>query len=138
MQWPDDAAFEADLRSALALNADERALLGSLALATSWQRAATPWGKRMGWLSLTLVLAAAAAWVLVGPLVATLLEPIARLGVGAMLLRFALTVAWAAGESVLTLAANPALSLSLPILAVIGLALLAWPRWAPKPIPTYV
>ena len=99
---------------------------------------ASPWGKRVGWLSLTLVLAATAAWVLVGPLVATLLAPIARLGVGAMLLRFALTVAWAAGESVLTLAANPALSLSLPILAVIGLALLAWPRWAPKPIPSYL
>jgi hypothetical protein len=138
MQWPDDGAFEADLRSALALDADELALMGSLALSTAWQRAATPWGKRVGWLSLTLVLAAAAAWVLVGPLVATLLEPIARLGVGAMLLRFALTVAWAATDSVLTLAANPALSLSLPILAVIGLALLAWPRWAPKPIPSYL
>jgi hypothetical protein len=138
MQWPDDAAFDADLRSALALDPDETALMASLALSTSWQRAATPWGKRVGWLGLTLVLAAAAAWVLVGPLVATLLEPIARLGIGAMLLRFALTVAWAAGESVLALAANPNLSLLLPILAVIGLALLAWPRWAPKPTPSYL
>jgi hypothetical protein len=131
MHWPDDAAFDADLRSALTLDADESAYLATLNLSTAWQTASAPpadWPKRLTWLSLAFVAATMGTWLVAVPLLTPLLDLLAQLGAGAILLRLLLSVLWTAGESLLVLASHPSLGFAIPALAVIGLLLLAWPR----------
>ena len=130
MHWPDDAAFDADLRSALTLDANERAYLATLNVSTAWQTASAPaeWPKRLTWLSLAFVAATVGTWLVAVPLLAPLLDLLAQLGAGTIVLRLLLSVLWTAGESLLALATHPSIGFAIPALAVIGLLLLAWPR----------
>jgi hypothetical protein len=52
----------------------------------------------------------------------------AQVGVGTVLLHSALGLAFSLGVALLDLIRNPALGLSQPLLALLALALLIWPR----------
>jgi hypothetical protein len=128
MHWRDEGAFEADLRTALALTTDEHAYLAGLDLAAAWRTAPADLARRVTWLSATFIAAVSGTWLLTLPLLGSFLELPNRFGASIVLLRLLLNVLWTGVETLLVLAASPALGLALPILALLGLAVLAWPR----------
>jgi hypothetical protein len=52
----------------------------------------------------------------------------AQVGLGTVLLSAALSLVFSVGQVLLDLTRNPALGLTQPVLALIALALLVWPR----------
>src|SRR5688572_22471054 len=133
MHSADDSPFENDLRAALALDDDERAYLTQLDLSAAWRPAPERvWTTRLAWLSLAVIVAAGAAWLFTAPraapLAAQVVQLVSQFSASTVLVRLLLHSLWAAGESLLTLSSTPSLSFSMPLLALLGLALLAWPR----------
>jgi hypothetical protein len=120
-------ARDAGLRAALALDADELAYLSTLDLAAPWRAepAATPaWGGVV----LAGVAVAYLTWLAAAPLFGPLVLTVAEVGLGVAPLPFALGLLFDLGQTLLELARNPALGLSQPLLALLALALLVWPR----------
>jgi Putative zinc-finger len=119
-------ASATDLHAALSLDADEHAFLATLDLPATWRArsASVPWS----WLALFSVVAAFAAWTLAGPFIANLVGVAAQAGAGTYLITTALSLLFSFGQAVLSIANSPALSLTQPLLAVLALALLLWPR----------
>jgi hypothetical protein len=125
-------ALEAGLRAALVLDAGEQTYLAGLELAAGWRGrqavAEPPWG----WIALAGAVGGYVAWSAaegtVGPAAATALQ----VGLGTLPLPLALETLFALGQGLLELSRHPALGLSQPLLALLALALLLWPR---QPIP---
>lgn len=127
MVGPDEQALdESSLRSALKLSADENDYLTSLDLAGRWRRvaAASAW---WGWVSLAAALAAFGTWWLAAPLAGQLAEAASRTGLNALLLRTLLLLGLNLGQTLFALATSPASTYALGVLALLAVALLAWP-----------
>jgi hypothetical protein len=128
MVGPDEQALdESSLRSALKLSADENEYLTSLDLAGRWRQqpaAASAW---WGWVSLAAALAAFGAWWLAAPLAGQLAEAASRTGLNALLLRTLLMLGLSLGQNLFALATSPASTYALGVLALLAVALLAWP-----------
>lgn len=119
----------ARLHVALDLDQDERAYLASLDLATTWRTGAanasdSPWG----WVALFGVITAFIAWTVALQPFGELLATANQVGLTTVLVSNALGLVLSAGHSLIDLSTNPALGLSQPLLALIALALLFWPR----------
>ena len=114
------------LGAALALDAAELDCLEGLNLARRW-RAAPPavWWY---WLVFLGALASFAIWSVAGPVTRPVLELVTRTGLGVVLARALIESLVRLGEAVFMLAVSPMLGYSLPLLALLGLILLAWPR----------
>ena len=121
-------ALGAELRSALELDADERAYLTGLQLASSWRTSPATAAMSWGWLALAVVIAGFAAWFVAGPSVGSALALAIRVGLGTVLLNAALGLVFSVGQALLDLVRNPVLGLSQPFLALVALGLLFWPR----------
>ena len=121
-------ALDPELHAALALDDEELAYLSGLKLASSWRispgTAAVSWS----WIALAGVVTGFAAWLLAAPIFGSALAAAAQVGVGTVLLHGALELAFGLGVALLELIRNPALGLSQPLLALLALALLVWPR----------
>ena len=115
------------LGAALALDAGELAYLDGLDLARRWRTAASPslWWY---WLVFLGALASFAIWSVAGPVTRPVLELVTRTGLGVVLARALIESLVRLGEAVFMLAVSPMLGYSLPLLALLGLVLLAWPR----------
>lgn len=115
------------LSAALALDANELAYLECLNLVGPWRAAARPtaWWY---WLVFLGSLASFAIWSMAGPLARPALDLVTRTSLGVVLARGLLETLARLVEAVRVLAASPLLGYSLPLLAVLGLILLAWPR----------
>jgi hypothetical protein len=120
--------FDAELHAGLALDAEELAFASGLNLASSWRTnpgaAAVSWS----WIALAGVVAGFAAWLVAAPVFGSVVGAAAQVGVGTVLLHAALGLAFSLGVALLELIRNPALGLSQPLLALLALALLVWPR----------
>ena len=133
MSNPDEptnwSAFEADLSAALDLDGEERDFLANLDLASTWRASAEPAAdSRWGWLALLGVVGAFAAWSLAAQPVGDVLGMANLVGLGTILLTTAVGWILAAGEALIEVSTSPALGFSLPLLALLGIALLFWPR----------
>jgi hypothetical protein len=120
-------ALDAKLHTALTLDVEEVAYLSSLELPSTWlsrPAVAPSWA----WIALAGVVAAFATWLVAAPMVGSALAVAAQVGLGAVLLNAALEVGFSLGQALLDLIRNPALGLSQPLLALLALALLVWPR----------
>ena len=124
-----EASRRADqaLSAALALDAEELAYLEGLNLARQWRTAPQP-AAWWHWLLFLGTLVSFAAWSVAGPLARPALDLMVRTGLGVVLARGLLETLARLVEAVLVLAASPLLVYSLPLLAILGLILLAWPR----------
>jgi anti-sigma factor RsiW len=120
-------AFGAELHAALELTAEELAYASGLELASSW-RTSRAADSAWGWIALASVIAGFAAWWMVAPLVGSLVAAALQVGAGTVLLNAAFGLALNVGQALLGLTRNPALWLTQPLLALLALALLAWPR----------
>jgi hypothetical protein len=120
-------SFGAELHHALALDATERGYLAELQLAAPWQaRAATD--PAWGWVVVAAVVASFIAWLAAAPLVGSIVGLAAQIGIATVLLNAALVLAFGAGQALFDLIRNPALGWSQPLLALLALLLLVWPR----------
>jgi hypothetical protein len=99
--------------------------LSSLGLPEHWRTVASPawwyWPIFLG------VVASLAIWSLAGPLAASAAQLLIRTGLDIVLLRALLAAVWGFGQALLALAASPLIGYSLPLLTLLGVALLAWP-----------
>jgi anti-sigma factor RsiW len=120
-------ALDAEFHAALALDADELAYVSGLELAETW-RTRPAVGLSWGWIALAGVVAGFAAWSVAAPMFGSAVAAAAQVGVGTVLLNAALVFVFSLGLALLDLVRNPALSLSQPLLALLALALLIWPR----------
>ena len=122
------------LHSALDLDQDERAYLSSLDVAGSWRAASAPAvDPRWGWLALLAVVAAFFTWTVAVQPFSALLDTANQVGLGTVLLSNAGGLLFGAAQTLINLSTNPALSLSQPLLAVLALTLLFWPRITSAP-----
>ena len=123
------------LGAALTLDAAELAYLDTLDLARRWHTVAQPslWWY---WLAFLTTLATCLAWTLAGPVVAGAREVLLRTGLGIILGRGLIVTLSHLSQALLDLADGPLPVYSLPLLALLGLALLAWPwRAGQSPVP---
>lgn len=144
MSSPDEPKLERWLTEALDLGEDERTYLASLNLAAPWKarasvkaRSAGVTGSWWGWLALFSVFAAFVAWTVAAQPVGQALSTANMLGASTLMLNAAIGLLLHTVQAVIDLSTSPALSLSQPSLALLGLALLLWPRlksWS-APIP---
>ena len=118
----------AELHAALVLDAEELAYLSSLELSSTWRTSPTAAARSWGWIALVGVVAGFAAWLVAAPTVGAAVGFAAQVGLGTVLLHTALGLAFSVGQELLDLIRNPALGLSQPLLALLALALLVWPR----------
>jgi hypothetical protein len=121
-------ALDGELHAALALDAEELAYLRGLELASTWRASATASALSWGWIALAAVVAGFAAWWVAAPIFGSAVAVAAQVGLGSVLLHAALELVFSLGEALLDLIRNPALGLSQPLLALLALALLVWPR----------
>jgi hypothetical protein len=121
-------ALDAELHAALALDADELAYMSGLEFASSWRTSPGAAGVSWSWIALAGVVGGFVAWVVAAPLFGSAVAAAAQVGVGTVLLHTALGLAFSFGLALLDLIRNPALGLSQPLLALLALALLVWPR----------
>ena len=120
-------ALVGELHAALALDADERAYLASLELASSWRSspaAALSWG----WIALAGVVAGFVAWWVAAPMFGSALAAADQVGLSTVLLYAAFGLFVNLGQALFDVIRNPALGLSQPLLALLALALLIRPR----------
>jgi hypothetical protein len=119
---------QAGLRAALALDAGEVAYLSGLELSARWRTSpasAAPW---WGWIALACVVGGYAAWWAVAPVLSPVVPVAAQVALGAAPLYLALDSLFALGQTLLEVTRHPALGLTQPLLALLALALLVWPR----------
>jgi hypothetical protein len=119
--------LDAELHSALALDTEELAYVSGLELASSWRTSPSrvlAWG----WIALAGVVAGFAAWFVAAPIFGWAIATAVQVGLGTVLLHSALGLAFGFGQALLDVIRNPALGLSQPLLALLALALLVWPR----------
>jgi hypothetical protein len=121
-------ALDGELHAALVLDAEEVAYLRNLQLGSPWRASATTASLSWGWIALAGVVAGFAAWLVAAPVVGSAVATAVQVGVGTVLLHTALEVAFSLGQALLDLIRNPALGLSQPLLALLAVALLVWPR----------
>jgi hypothetical protein len=120
--------LNADLHAALALDAGELGYLSSLELASTWRTSPAAAALSWGWIALAGVVAGFAAWLVAAPMFGSAIAVAAQVGVGTVLLNAGLGLVLSLGKALLDLIRNPALGLSQPLLALLALALLFWPR----------
>jgi hypothetical protein len=120
--------LSAELHAALALDAEELAYLSGLEMASTWRTSPAAAALSWSWIALAGVVAGFAAWWVVAPMFASAVPAAAQVGLGTLLLHAALGLVFSLGEALLDLTRNPALGLSQPLLALLALALLVWPR----------
>jgi hypothetical protein len=121
-------ALDAVLHASLALDADELAYLAELELASAWRTSPAAAALSWGWFALAVVVAGFAAWVVAAPTFGSALAAAVQVGLGTVLLHAAIELAFSFGQALLDLIRNPVLGLSQPLLALLALALLVWPR----------
>jgi hypothetical protein len=121
-------AGDVELHAALELNADELAYLSSLQMALTWRASPAPAAFSWGWIALAVVIAGFVAWLWAGPTVGAALALAIQVGLRTVLLNAALGLVFGVGQALLELIRSPALGLSQPLLALLALALLFWPR----------
>jgi hypothetical protein len=121
-------ALGADLHAALALDAEELAYLAGLELASSWRTSPPAAAQTWGWIALAGVVAAFAAWWVAAPIFDSVIATASQVGLGMVLLDAALGLVLSLGQALVEIIRNPALGLAQPLLALLALALLAWPR----------
>jgi anti-sigma factor RsiW len=118
----------ARLHAALDLDPDERAYLRGLDLAARWRTAsplpALPWA----WIALAGVVCGYVAWAIAAPMFGSVALLAVQVVLGTAPLYLAVGQAFGVGLTLLDLARHPALDLSQPLLALVALALLLWPR----------
>ena len=121
-------AFGADLHGALALDADESAYVTSLNLAATWRSAAAESDLAWGWLVLGGAVAGFVAWMVAAPLVGSAVSLALLVGVGTVVLNALLGLLLGVGQALFDFTRQPALGLTQPLLALLALAVLFWPR----------
>lgn len=121
-------ALDAELHAALALDAEELGYLRDLELASTWRTSPAAAAVSWGWIALAGVIAGFVAWLVAAPMFGWAVAVAAQVGVGTVLLSAAIGLVFNLGLALLELIRNPALGLSQPLLALLALALLAWPR----------
>jgi hypothetical protein len=127
-------AISASLQAALDLDQDERAYLAGLDLAATWRtRPAGTTDAPWGWLALVGVVAAFIAWAVAAQSFGLALAAASEVGLDTVLLTTALGLLLGVGQAVIELSTNPALGLAQPLLALLALALLFWPRITSAP-----
>jgi hypothetical protein len=124
------AAHELDreLHAALALDADELAHLSRLELAATWRTSRSTAGMPIGWIALAGVVCGFVAWSAAAPMFSSAIALAAQVGLVSVLLNAALGLVLGLGQALLEVIQHPALGLSQPLLALLALALLLWPR----------
>jgi hypothetical protein len=117
------------IHAALALDADERRYLARLTLAAPWRTsaAAAP-ALSWGWIALAGVIGGFAAWMAAAPLYGEQVAAAVEIGLGSVPLSLALDLVFNLGRALFRLTQLPALGLAQPLLALVALALLLWPR----------
>jgi hypothetical protein len=116
------------------LDHDERAYLAGLDLATTWRAQAAPSiDARWGWLALLGIVAAFVAWTIAAQPFSDLVGTASLVGLGIVLLTNAITLLLGVAHSLIDVSINPALGLAQPLLAVLALTLLFWPRIVSAP-----
>jgi hypothetical protein len=134
MPFPDeltpDPWLEEGLRAALALDEDERAYLSGLDLAGTWRRgAASTVDARWGWLALFAVVTAFGAWAVAAQFFGDVLSTANEVGLSTVLLTSAVGLLLGASQTVIEISTSPALGFSQPLLGLLALALLLWPKY---------
>ena len=120
-------AFDSELHTALALDAEERAYLVGHELSRTWRTSPTTPTLSWGWIALVGVVAGFAAWFVAAPVFGTAVAAAIQVGLGTVLLSAVLSLVFSLGQVLFDLIRNPALGLSQPVLALLALALLVWP-----------
>lgn len=120
--------LDSELHAALALDDNEVAYLSGLELAATWRTAPATRALSWGWIALAGVIAGFAAWLVVAPTFGWVLAAAAQIGLGSVLINAALTLVFTVVQTLFEVIRNPALGLSQPLLALLALALLIWPR----------
>ncbi len=131
MSSPDEEPIEFWLRAALDLDQDERAYLAGLDLAGTWRRRPLPttaMDARGGWLALIAVVTAFITWSLAGPSVADVLAVANVVGLTTFVVTNLIEILVGLIQTFVEFAATPSLGLSQPLLALLALVLLFWPR----------
>jgi hypothetical protein len=121
-------AFEADMHSALSLDAEELAVVSALNLPRTWRATETNQSPAWGWIALGAAIGGFIAWLAVRPLLDPVVATAFQIGLGPVLLNATLTVVLSGGQAIFDVIRNPALSLAQPLLALLALALLMWPK----------
>src|SRR5438132_4321009 len=121
-------ALDVKLHAALALDAEERAYLAGLELAAAWHTSPSTAALSWGWIALAAVVAGFVAWLVAARAFRSAVAVAVQVGLVAVLLNTALELVFSLGQTLLDLIRNPALGLSQPLLALLALALLFWPR----------
>jgi anti-sigma factor RsiW len=121
-------ALGAELHSALALDVDELAYLQGVGLAARWRAgpaaAALPWA----WIALAGVVGGYVAWSVAASMFGSVALLAAQVVLGTAPLYLAVARAFDLGQALLDVIRHPALGFSQPLLALLALALLLWPR----------
>jgi hypothetical protein len=121
-------ALDGELHTALALDTDELAYLRGLELAATWRSSPTAAALSWSWIALAGVVAGFAAWLAAVQIFGPAIAIAVRVGLGTLVLHTALELVFSLGLALLEVIRNPALGLSQPLLALLALALLVWPR----------
>ncbi len=125
-------ALETEFHAALALDADELAYLAGLELASPWRTSPAAAALSWGWIALVGVVGSYAAWLVAAPMLGSAVATAAPVGLGTVPLHLAVDLVFSLGQTLLDLIRHPALDLSRPLLALLALALMVWPRpWIP-------
>jgi hypothetical protein len=125
-QWQ---SLGASLHVALDLDQDERAFLTSLDLSAGWRnRTSKTLAAHWGWLAVVSVVTAFIAWTLTIQPFGDLLATADQVGLSTFLLTNVVGLLLGIAQFLIDISTNPALSLSQPLLAVLALTVLFWPR----------
>jgi hypothetical protein len=127
-------AAETRLQAALELNPEERDYLAGLDLGSAWRTQGNPLADtRWGWLALLAVCAAFAVWTFAAQPFGELLDLANQVGLGTVLLTSGIGLLLRAIQTFVDVSTAPALSLMQPLLLLVALALLLWPRITSAP-----
>jgi anti-sigma factor RsiW len=121
-------ALDTELQAALALDAEELAYLSGLELASPWRTSPAAAAPSWGWIVLAGVVGGYAAWLVAAPMSGSAVAAAGQVALGTAPLHLALGLVFSLGQALLGLIRHPALGLSQPLLALLALALLVWPR----------
>jgi hypothetical protein len=127
-------AAATSMRAALDLDQSERAYLATLDLGGTWRNQAAPaTDSPWGWIALIGVVAAFIAWTVSAQPFGDVFATANQVGLGTFLLTNAVELLLGAVRALIDVSTNPVLALSQPLLAVLALALLFWPRMKSAP-----